>query len=472
MLQIVFVTLSTAQKQDADSIYSLLKTKIPDSVRVTALWDMGYVMMSYDPDSAMYHAYQGLQLARKINNVKGESRSLGCMANIFTRMGNYPKALAYHLEGLKIEESRNSPSDLISIRINLGIVQAYMGDFRSAIHSYQKADSIANKHHIDDQQYAILLNLGDAYDQLNMKDSAFQYFKKSLSIANQNLDTGRIGKSLLGLANVYFKSGNVDSALSSYRIAIPYLKYANDEDLFCEAALGIAKVFASLQIHDSVKFYAKQSLQYAYVDGFLSRQYDATNFLANYFSETKKMDSAYFYLRAANKLQDSLESKEKVRSIEQITFNENIRQIELAEKMAMEKEERSQQLQLILIAMFIPALFFITVLLSRVRIPLKLIRFLGIISLLFLFEYLTLLLHPRVVEWTHHTPILEILIFVALAGFLIPVHHKLEHWMIELLVKRAKEHEQQTNIQKIASEIVPNDSQNNIVAKHKKRPAK
>jgi hypothetical protein len=62
------------------------------------------------------------------------------------------------------------------------------------------------------------------------------------------------------------------------------------------------------------------------------------------------------------------------------------------------------------------------------------IRALGVLSLLFLFEYLTLLLHPRVASFTHHTPIYEILIFVAVAAILIPIHHRLEHWLIHHLL--------------------------------------
>lgn len=459
---------SQAQKQYADSIYRVLQTHIPDSERVTALWDMGYVMLSYQPDSAMYYAYKGLQLARKIKNVKGESRSLGCMANIFTKMGNYPKALAYHLEALKIEEKRDAPQDLLSIRINQGIVYAYLGDFRSALDAYHTADSIASHHKITDQKYTLLLNLGDAYDQLGVYDSAFYCFQQSLQIATSTQDTARIGKSLLGLGNVFYKTSRLDSALNSYQTSIVYLNIANDEDLFCEASLGLAKVFSKINLSDSVSKYAKLSLQYAVEDGFLSREFEANKFLSDYYANIHQMDSAYVYLKASNKLKDSLESKDKVRTIEQITFNENIRQIELAEKAAKEKEERSQQLQLIFIAMFIPALFFVTVLLSRIRIPVKLIRFLGIISLLFLFEYLTLLLHPRVVEWTHHTPILEILIFVALAGFLIPIHHKLEHWMIERLVKRVQAHQEEKTkiVSQVATRLI---HKNELNAKHKSK---
>jgi hypothetical protein len=117
-----------------------------------------------------------------------------------------------------------------------------------------------------------------------------------------------------------------------------------------------------------------------------------------------------------------------------ITSNEQYRQMELEEQKRQERAQRFKQLQMLLIAIFIPGFFLITLVLSRVNVHIKVIRVLGVLSLLFLFEYLTLLLHPTVANLTHHTPVLEILIFVAIAAILIPLHHKLEHWFIHKLI--------------------------------------
>jgi len=64
----------------------------------------------------------------------------------------------------------------------------------------------------------------------------------------------------------------------------------------------------------------------------------------------------------------------------------------------------------------------------------RVVKILGILSLLFLFEYLTLLLHPFVTQMTNHKPIYELLVYVSIAGILIPIHHRIEHWLIEKLV--------------------------------------
>jgi hypothetical protein len=138
-------------------------------------------------------------------------------------------------------------------------------------------------------------------------------------------------------------------------------------------------------------------------------------------------------------LNDSINNKNRLRDIQFITINEQMRQVQIEEEKLAAKEERRQQLQLLFIAIFIPGFFLVTLLLSRIRIPIRLIKIMGILSLLIFFEFLTLLLHPTVKEFTHHTPIYEIMIFVAIAAILIPTHHRIEHWLIEKLLRNREQ---------------------------------
>lgn len=424
------------QKKEADSLAVVLTQKLTNDARVKAMRLQSYYMHIYNPDSALIIAYDALRLAKKIKFKEGISNTYEVLAIILMKVGNYNKALSYYIENLKIEESLNSMEGIASVRNNMGIVNMYMKDYQNALQSYKMADSIAYKHEIKDLYYSIKQNIGDVYEEMNLNDSAYIYYNQALNIAIQNSDEYSIGQSTLGLANIAAKQKNYELSLANYKTAMPILLQANDDDLYCEATLGMASVYNEIQNEDSALYYAHQSLYYAKKINFHSRELEASKFLSNFFSKSKKPDSAYFYLNKAITIKDSLLSIETIRVAEQLSFNEQIRQQEMAEKAIQEKEERRRQLQHIFIGIFIPLLFFATILLSRVRVKVWLIKLLGVISLLFLFEYLTLLLHPVVADFTHHTPIFEILIFVAIASLLIPLHHKIEHKMIELLVKR------------------------------------
>jgi hypothetical protein len=66
----------------------------------------------------------------------------------------------------------------------------------------------------------------------------------------------------------------------------------------------------------------------------------------------------------------------------------------------------------------------------------KAIKNLSLIALLLFFEFINLLVHPFLGELTHHSPILMLLCMAAIAGLLIPLHHRMEHLITNMLVSK------------------------------------
>lgn len=428
-----------AQKQKADSLINLLVTENSDTNKVKLMWQLAGIINGYDPGEALLYSQKALNLATAIKYTEGQSKSLGAMAITYNTIGNYPKALELNLRKLKLEEKGNNPRNLAMALLNIGIVYRYQEEYAEALKYYYRSDSVINQHNIEDAKYYIYMNLGDVYDKMNKNDSAFSYFNRSLILSNNLKNDDYIGNSMTGLGHTYFKQGNSTFSLLYYRTAIDYLTVANNDDVLCEALLGLATLYQQqLQKNDSAVYYAALSLKIAQKDGFLIKQLDAAYFLANHFKKVNNIDSAYVYLQQVNELNDSINGKEKIRELQLMSSNENLRQHEIEENKQRAKKERKQQLQLLFIGIFIPGFFLVTLLLSQIRIAARVIKILGILSLLILFEYLTLLLHPTVAAFTNHTPVYEMFIFVAIAAILIPAHHRIENWLIKKLTQRSE----------------------------------
>ncbi len=139
-------------------------------------------------------------------------------------------------------------------------------------------------------------------------------------------------------------------------------------------------------------------------------------------------------------LKDSIQSIEKVKQLTSITIEEQLRQKQIAEQLEQDKKDLNEKLQLLFIGIMIPAFFLISIYLSRKKVHSKLIEFSGIVSLLLLFEYITLLIHPFVAEKTNHSPFLEIIILVAIAALITPIHHRLERWLMTKLAIMHERH--------------------------------
>jgi tetratricopeptide (TPR) repeat protein len=427
-----------AQQAKTDSLENLLSAEKTDTGKVKIMWKWAGSINVSDPEKALQVSQQALFMATKLKYTEGQSMALGTMAYTFNIMGNYPKALELNLRRLKLEENGKNPRNLAMALLNIGIVYRYQEEYNEALKYYYRSDSVIRRHDIEEIKYYSYMNLGDVYDRLGKNDSAFSYFNKSLIISNQLKNDDYIGASMTGLGHTYFKQQNAPFSLLYYRTAINYLQKAGNDDVLCEAMLGLAKLYREqLFKNDSAMYYAASTLNIAGEGGILPKQLEAADFLTAFYKASGNTDSAYFYLSKVQQLNDSVNGREKIRQLQMLSSDEKFRQLEIEENKTIAKKERKQQLQLLFIGIFIPGFFLLTLLLSRIRIHARVIKLLGILSLLILFEYLTLLLHPTVAKLTNYTPIYEIIIFVCIAAVLIPAHHRIEHWLIEKLIHRS-----------------------------------
>ncbi|MBC7626999.1 tetratricopeptide repeat protein [Ferruginibacter sp.] len=429
---------ATAQSVKIDSLKNLLVKPQADSNRVTLLWKLAEQYQFFKPDTTIELAQQAQLLSKHIKYIEGESRSFAVMATGQYLLGNYTASLNNYMQKLKIEEKRKSVRNYASALNNIGLIYILLSDYEKALNYLYRAHSTviaaggAVKKELEN---GILTNLGETFYKLKNIDSAKHYFSAALKTGIKNESSFYQGVAFLGLGNVLAAEGNDSVAMMNYRNAVPFLNDGTNNDMLCETALGFANIFQRTTQPDSALRYARLAFDIARHDGFLSRELDAANFLSSFFKRQKKLDSAFVYMEQAVMLQDSLKGQSKTREAMIISTNEQIRQAEIAEQELREKETRLQQLQILAICIFIPIFFILTVAFSRIRIYKNVVRFMGVVSLLLFFEFLILLLHPLIEELMHHNKILELLMLVLIGAGLVPLHHKLEHIVLEKLTK-------------------------------------
>jgi len=431
--------VSFSQTANIDSLKQLLLTEKQDSSRVLLLNKLSKAYLYSRPDSAMKLAQQGVSLARKIDFVKGEATCLYRIAAVFSITGNYPKALQLGLEALKKAETIQDKELLTRIYENIGVNYGLQGDDRQAVNYELKVLTIDDTLLSQSITQNNFINLGDNYEKLNILDSARIYTNKGYEIAIQAKDTDGTAIALNNFGNIYSKMGENTLAMDNYNLCIPYYQLEDDEDGLCEAYLGMAKLFQKAGKNDSCLFYAKLSLAYGQKEDFTFRVMNSSNFLTAYYTSTHNIDSAFVYQSTTIAAKDSLFSQEKQREIQNLSFDESMRQQELALTKAANEQERKNNIQFAIIALAIVCFIIIFLLLSRtIIVTERWIRFLGVLGLLLLFEFINLYIHPYISKVTNDSPLYTLLIMVAIASLLIPFHHKIEHWIKEKMVDKNK----------------------------------
>jgi tetratricopeptide (TPR) repeat protein len=425
-----------AQEQmQRDSLRKQLGTAAEDTVRVKLFYQLGESYILENPDSAITLVLQGLSLSRSIGNRKYEMSGLTAMGNLFSLKGNFPEALRSHLQALEIAEEENYKTWIAEISMNMASVYFYQKDFAQSLSYMRRVKEIGEQIHSKEYVQNAAENMGAVYVVSEQYDSALMYTQQAFS---QAVELGKTTYNLLlNLGHIYSGRGQSSLALEHFRSALPEIEKEGNDYYKWEAYLGMAKVFEQTGQMDSALYYGRSSFEITRKTGYLQGCLDAATYLTSLYKEKKNSDSAFYYSEQAKAANDSLFSQQKLNQLQSLTLAEKIRQKEKEEQDRIAREERKHNLQYAAIAIGLIAFLLLFLLLSHSIIVNKnVIRFLAALSLLIIFEFINLLIHPFLVHITHHSPVLILTAMVSIAAFLIPIHHKHEHWMTQRLVEK------------------------------------
>lgn len=426
-----------AQTKSIDSLTNLLKNESEDSSRSMTLARLSRHYLYFKTDTALLLAQQGLIIARKIHFARGEARCLNSLANALSQLGNDLKALELYHEALKISENINDYTNVAVVLGNIGLTYDTQKDYKKALEFYQKANTIATRIGAKKTLTTNFINIGSTYEKLNQLDSARFYINKAYEIVINDSNPELLGGILISFGNIYAKMQQPEIAMANYKQGLLYSSEANYNEGVCETSLGLAKLLKKQNQNDSSLFYARLSLNTAEKNGFIQWILNSSFFLAEYYKQVNSNDSAYKYLSLMTTAKDSLFNQEKNRQIEILSINETLRQQEIAAAKKEQEKEHSDNMQYAFMAIGLATFIIIFLLLTHsIIINEKWIRFLGVLGLLLLFEFFNLLLHPYISKITHHSPLLMLIVLVAIAALLIPQHHRIEKWVIQKMVSK------------------------------------
>jgi hypothetical protein len=165
---------------------------------------------------------------------------------------------------------------------------------------------------------------------------------------------------------------------------------------------------------------------------------DSYTHLAQAF-EGVNSDSSVKYYKLTTEVRNKQFSAKNKTEVANLTFIEQERQKEIIAQEEITRQDRKRSIQLASIGIALITFLVIFLLLAQsIVVKSGFIKFLGIIALLLAFEFINLLLHPVIGDLTHHSQIWMFMIMVLIAALLVPLHHRLEKWITNILVEKNK----------------------------------
>jgi tetratricopeptide (TPR) repeat protein len=422
-----------AQINENDSLRNALLNTKEDTARVNLLVKLAYNFLDSKPDSSLLIGEQALALSKKSGFDNGEINSLGVISNAFARAGNYSLALEKAFEEYKKSEEVHNQRQMAGSLMDIANVYSFQGDNERSLDYLLKVKDRQKSLNDEPALATTLINIGYTYYNLDRLDSARMSINQALEIALRIKHNTEIGACYLNLGMIHTKMKLYDLAKNYYQLSLPYFPGTNHY-FISSIQEGLAEVLDSTKQTDSAFYYARLSFQHAKEMGSPDLIIFPSKHLVSLFKKTHQPDSALFYQDIVTDLKDTLFSQEKAKQIQALTFTEELRQMDLAKEKLKQEQDHRRNLQIAGVAIFIPLFFGVVLLMSRKQIKPRAVEFIGILFLLFVFEFITLFSHPFIGKWTHESPVLMLLIFVAVASILVPLHHRSEKWLQQQLV--------------------------------------
>ncbi|MDB5230370.1 MAG: Tetratricopeptide repeat-containing protein [Chitinophagaceae bacterium] len=427
---IIAIVHSQPAPKEIDSLKHVLAITNADTTRVHLLRQTGYTQRN------LSLLQQALALAKKLKYVTGIVNCYNTMGNFFFGNSNYPNAIEFYLQGLKISEENEYLAGIGKTKGNIGSVYIKQGNYRlGLIYSLEAlsiSKSVNNLRSFAIQSY----DIAGAYLKLGKTDSALLYANQSYQYAILSKDSNALTSSLHTLGNIHHRLGNVRLALEYYRMAITY----SPGYIFIlpEIFVSMANLYQQTGEIDSCILYAEKGLRSAqeYSNGDMIFQ--SAGLLSSLYAK-KDLPKSFYYYKLAVAGKDSMFNSEKIKQMENLSLNETLRQQEREIDKHKINEERKRNLQYAGIAIALIAFIILFLLLSQsIIVKTKFIEFFGILGLLAVFEFINLFIHPYLSQATNDSPVLMLVVLIAMGALLIPLHHKLEKWITKIMVEKNK----------------------------------
>src|SRR4030095_1596657 len=311
-----------------------LKNKLPqtkiDSLKffiLTAINRCYWDLAKFD-SAALYHQ-MGLELAEKSKlPVIYAIWMFQGLAYIASKTGNYPLALEYAYNALHLAgaEPRYNPQIAFNL-LNVAYAHAGMGDLRKALDYCFMAKKTFETY---ESGHMAIQDIAETYLKMHMLDSALYYNQKAYYIA----DTGHNQQYMIDFAfrvfaQIYAEKGEDELAFRYYRQFVhDFYKYNLNNREIDRAYLGMAKLFQKRNKIGSCIFYGRRALATAQFYNDQEHIAMASEVLYSLYDSLMNVTQALRYLKISTAAKDSVESLEKMRQIQYLAFNEQLREKE------------------------------------------------------------------------------------------------------------------------------------------------
>lgn len=229
ILGLLFIINVNAQTSRIDSLKQLLIKPVADTFKINAYNHLSEYYMFSNPDSGLYYANKGFELAENISDKKGLGVGYRLIALNYHFMSNNDTAIYLIDKACKIFEELNYKDGMSMCYMNQGIFQSKIDELNGAIENYRKALLLFEE---DSNYYGVAmcnLNIGAIYNDQSDYIGSISAYLEALQYFVEIQDKEGIASSSLNIGNLYFLIEEFQKAIKHQQKASLLYKELNNK---------------------------------------------------------------------------------------------------------------------------------------------------------------------------------------------------------------------------------------------------
>ncbi len=353
------------------------------------------------------------------------------IAGLYKKLEKDEIAKNYIFRSLAINKKNKNADGQIRDYIFLGQVSNYIAakDYlQQAIHL---ADSLHHSSLKIDAQRKLFSNM-----MLHEKPSyMLAYLENQPELKNMFTNNGPDYITIV-IADIYLYGGMPDSAMLYFKKG--EISFNEGYDLASKRGFfgEFAQCLQELSRISEAIIYYKKSLELSKAASDLISLQAYSNELKKLYRQQGDYKQAFYYGDLYDQYKESVDIMKKGKDLALLEIDNETKRLQQAAELAQEQLRRKYNLQYMLITIVIATVFVLMIMIGMFKVSTFTIRLMGFLSLIFLFEFIILVLDKWIHGITHGEPWKNWLIKIAIISLLLPLHHFLEQKLIHYLLSR------------------------------------
>ncbi len=325
-LLIVFVTKNTlGQPQKFDSLKALLKTTNTPEKRAGLLIDIAKSIYYSIPDSSIGYCEEAEELSKKHNLEVQLAYSLHCECRYLLLKGDLKTTIEKLNKAISLFEKNKEQKGLAKVYSLKSIALGRLDKRDEELEYLLKAKQIYIQSADKDGLSYVLPNLANTYKDIHQYQNALDALEEY-----KKLGLAKNGKDFfveINYGSIYFSQHKIDDAIFHFKLAIDIAHQYKMLDSEITGLTNLAECYQEQKNSTLSKSYYYQALDLAKQNHLMVEEADALKGMINMYESEQDFKNAYASLKQYKKIQDSIFTIEKIKSINDIEHK-----LELTEK--------------------------------------------------------------------------------------------------------------------------------------------